>query len=694
MAQDLNSLLERLRQAEQRAQQAEQQLEPSTLLGLLEGCHELSLAIRVETNPTLTTQGDPTNPVNRRRPKRIIPWEDFPALQEGIWETLYEDPDFCTRRAFASKHQLELIRNDIRPIRSEIQLRDFERDTVDRFVRLILNEVHNNDRLRRSFKLHGDITFEDHNIGDTTSALGNPMEQLQTADSAPWPPSTPDRTQSTRPPTYRRRRNRRADQFCFHVISDEQRVPVYAVEHKAPHKLSLAEILAGLHEMDLENDVINTNGDSFEYYATRLVAAVITQLFSYMVDIGVRYGYICTGEALICLNITEDPSVVQYYLLVPNRDVADDDEHRLHRTAVAQVLAFTLNALQADPPPQSWYDAINQLDTWEVEYLNILQEIPESVRKEPPSSEYKPPPWKPVKRSPYNLRRRCRPSPQLSRRDQGDDDEDDEAGAPPSPSPFSSDSSRGARGGQGRGRGRGRGQGRGSGARGPKGTKSTKKGMQHEYCTMKCLSGLAERGPLDPLCPNVKEHGHLCHRLNAHDLTRLLSDQLSRDRENGFEQLHIVGRTGFLLKATLLSHGYTVILKATSAEQLPSLKQEVSAYHRLRSLQGRQVPVYIGDFAPQVSYWYHGQRMVHMLILSWAGVRAKKVMTQQDEPLFLQQRDEILSRIRACGVTHNDAEWRNILWNRETHGLVVIDFESPPKKPVIRDNRKRSRGQD
>lgn len=60
MAQDLNSLLERLRQAEQRLEQetqqreqAEQQLEPSTLLGLLEGCHELSLAIRVETDATL-----------------------------------------------------------------------------------------------------------------------------------------------------------------------------------------------------------------------------------------------------------------------------------------------------------------------------------------------------------------------------------------------------------------------------------------------------------------------------------------------------------------------------------------------------------------------------------------------------------------------------------------------------------------
>jgi hypothetical protein len=101
MAQDLNSLFERLRQAEQRAKQAEQkleqveqQLEPSTLFGLLEGCHELSLAIRVETDATLSTQGDPINLVNRKRPKRIIPWVEFLALQEAIWETFDETPIF------------------------------------------------------------------------------------------------------------------------------------------------------------------------------------------------------------------------------------------------------------------------------------------------------------------------------------------------------------------------------------------------------------------------------------------------------------------------------------------------------------------------------------------------------------------------------------------------------------------------
>jgi hypothetical protein len=167
-----------------------------------------------------------------------------------------------------------------------------------------------------------------------------------------------------------------------HVIAEEHRTPVYIVEFKVPHKVSLQELVVSLYEMDLDRDVINEDGDDFEYYATRLVAAVITQCFSYMVDMGVRKDKLDTGEALVYLYIPDDPSIVQFFLCVPNKDVVDDDEFRLHRTAVAQDLAFTLNALQDDHPSQSWYDAAKNLDTWKIEYLDILRDIPESVRKD------------------------------------------------------------------------------------------------------------------------------------------------------------------------------------------------------------------------------------------------------------------------------------------------------------------------
>jgi hypothetical protein len=68
-------------EAERRQGEAELRVQPNTLFRLLDRCHNsLSQAIRVETDATLTTQGDATDPVNRLYPKRIVPWLNFPQL--------------------------------------------------------------------------------------------------------------------------------------------------------------------------------------------------------------------------------------------------------------------------------------------------------------------------------------------------------------------------------------------------------------------------------------------------------------------------------------------------------------------------------------------------------------------------------------------------------------------------------------
>jgi hypothetical protein len=46
-------------------EEAERRLHPNTLFSLLDRCHDSpSQAIRIETDATLTTQGDATDPVN------------------------------------------------------------------------------------------------------------------------------------------------------------------------------------------------------------------------------------------------------------------------------------------------------------------------------------------------------------------------------------------------------------------------------------------------------------------------------------------------------------------------------------------------------------------------------------------------------------------------------------------------------
>ncbi|KAJ5847121.1 hypothetical protein N7534_010790 [Penicillium rubens] len=378
----------------QAREKAEGRVQHNTLLGLLDRCHiSLSQAIQVETDAALTTQGDATDPVNRLYPKRITPWCEFPDLQEKIWKKFDRIGTFTSRPLFPSNEQLDYVATNIqaRPIYSEASIRNFERETVDIFVEKVIEALRDDETLRREFGIKGRVTCYD---GAETS-LENSMEQMTLQNARSPEPLANTRhgrkaTQNPRTPSTPQKRNRRANQFCVHTVANERKEPVYAVEFKAPHK----------------------EGDTFEYHSTRLVAAVVTQIFSYMIDSGLQYGYICTGEAFVFLRIPEDPTVVQYYLCVPNQDVQANDQYRLHRTAVGQVLAFTLQALAAKAPSQKWHDtAHDKLSTWKVEYLDILREIPETVRTQGrPTSNYRPSHWKfEPKRHNTRSRARCQP---------------------------------------------------------------------------------------------------------------------------------------------------------------------------------------------------------------------------------------------------------------------------------------------
>ncbi|KAJ5193141.1 hypothetical protein N7449_004367 [Penicillium cf. viridicatum] len=304
---------------------AEQRLQPNTLLQLLDRCHNtLSRAIRVGTDATLTAQGDATDP-------------------EQVWEKFDHTGTFTARPLFPSDTQIDYVATNIQnsAIYSEAFLRNFERDTVDNFVEKVVNALRDDEHLRHDFGLE-QLNFQDARTPQQPAnrrqergrGRGRGAAQRQKKDGSS------------------RRRNRRADRFCVHLVADERQLLVYAVEFKAPYKVTIPELVAGLHQMDLASDVIDQHGDSFEFYATRL--AVVTQIFSYMIDSGVRYGYICTGEAFVFLHVPrDDPTVVQYFLCIPNQDAQPDDELRLHRTAIGQVLEFTLQALGTEAPLKS-----------------------------------------------------------------------------------------------------------------------------------------------------------------------------------------------------------------------------------------------------------------------------------------------------------------------------------------------------
>jgi hypothetical protein len=239
----------------QAREKAEGRVQHNTLLGLLDRCHiSLSQAIQVETDAALTTQGDATDPVNRLYPKRITPWCEFPDLQEKIWKKFDRIGTFTSRPLFPSNEQLDYVATNIqaRPIYSEASIRNFERETVDIFVEKVIEALRDDETLRREFGIKGRVTCYD---GAETS-LENSMEQMTLQNARSPEPLANTRhgrkaTQNPRTPSTPQKRNRRANQFCVHTVANERKEPVYAVEFKAPHKVTIPELVAGLHEIDL-----------------------------------------------------------------------------------------------------------------------------------------------------------------------------------------------------------------------------------------------------------------------------------------------------------------------------------------------------------------------------------------------------------------------------------------------------------
>jgi len=151
--------------------------------------------------------------------------------------------------------------------------------------------------------------------------------------------------------------------------------------------------------------------------------------------------------------------------------------------------------------------------------------------------------------------------------------------------------------------------------------------------------------------------------------------QLARDRDSNCEPLYIQGARGALFKLALASHGYTVAAKGTISTLIPYLRHEATVYKRLRSLQGVCIPVCLGAIDLVRPYYNNGSQIVHMLFLSWGGTRIDRHIDRNNMCDVLAQATSSLQAIHRLGVLHHDAMPRNMLWNTEGGGVMVVDFE-------------------
>ncbi|KAH7024831.1 uncharacterized protein B0I36DRAFT_366739 [Microdochium trichocladiopsis] len=189
------------------------------------------------------------------------------------------------------------------------------------------------DATKRSFALGLGLTFDNH-PNALSDGADEPMQRRAVHDS----------------------NQLRADQVCVYKhdgVDRTQRSLAFVVEYKPPHKLTLPHLRVSLREMDIQQEVINRStiptdkGELFSYHADRIVAAAVSQTYHYMITGGLTYSYVTTGEAIIFLKIDwQSPEHLLFHLAEPRAEVLAHPDNAVHCTAVSQVLAFTLLAIE------------------------------------------------------------------------------------------------------------------------------------------------------------------------------------------------------------------------------------------------------------------------------------------------------------------------------------------------------------
>lgn len=461
-----------------------------------------------------------------------------------------------------------------------------------------------------------------------------------------------------------------------------QPVPVLVTCYRPPTRLSLNEILLGLRgSINVTDEIIWSLAVEAIYDMSKiLVVAVITQLYNHMLVVGTRFGYITTGEAYIFVEISaNNVDWVSYSVCVPRYDVESDPVTGLHRTAVAQVLAFTLRAMRAERMPAMWYHTAQRtVWKWQMNPDDIFNRMPPLLRKAKRDIEYVPESWTPfLGESPLRQRAQRMLWPGFRPRfneatfnDLGyfaffsshriepveepmDQDEDsvepaeesvDQTGEPVEPA---------------------------------------EERIEHRpFCTPECLSGLERLRNLDPDCPNFRYHGygHLSLQDFLDGLQKQLDDDVASENHANYRFLRRSGPYTVLLKVRLASHGYTLLLKGVIPSKVNHLLREANMYDELVGVQGFHVPVSFGMIRTQREVSNHTFGAFNNFMVFGGFPEGLMPLFQyvaagMDKQTIVNAVERAFEQIHRERVLHFDPEPRNLLYDARANMVIVADFE-------------------
>ncbi|EPE07414.1 phosphotransferase-like protein [Ophiostoma piceae UAMH 11346] len=657
--------------------------------------------VSVQKVTGLRSSGGLTDINARYYPRELRPWTAFPSLHNDTFaelHALFADEELFPSQVVIEQIQRDLSPS---PLADEEDLRPFElaaielraKDVISKYLlkqpqdvtRVIFRSNPYSLRKHQAMSTSPDRSpaqsprrgrSRSRNQGSRASSPAGRPASKRPATSPP--PGSPDRGSSKRSTS----RRIVPDRWCIAQNAANVRRPLFTVEYKAAHKAMpemLMKVLDGrpsdvtlfpdaaeaarlrkekserskLADTVLaENVHSETAGAAAETTestekarspspssntARNRTAQILIQAFHYMVDSGLAYSYVSTGESLILLYVdhAHDPSVLYYHLSVPKQEIrlpALQEESEDPATALLQTVAM------ARQTPIALVLTL---------ILLALQQTPLSFEAKRRAQE----------------RLKAFPDPYNNTAD--------EAGLEQAVS--------GVPAGQ---------EGDGSSSGGGDMVVTTALPPRQSYCTQQCLRGLRLGLALDGACPNVALHRGAgsanSHTLTPSGLLSAVVEQLAANLDSGCCALDGHGKfgaIGALFKVSLFPLGYTFVAKGVQDSDRECLDWEERAYQRLATLQGRVVPVCLGLVDLRRAYVLTGgARVSRLMLLSYAGETPQPDQVDEED---MWQLEDLL---RQHGVEHGDMRLANVLWNAEQQRPMVVDFD----RATIFAKRKRS----
>jgi hypothetical protein len=215
------------------------------------------------------------------------------------------------------------------------------------------------------------------------------------------------------------------------------------------------------------------------------------------------------------------------------------------------------------------------------------------------------------------------------------------------------------------------------------------------YCTHLCLLGLIAGQFTDLDCPNFDGHGladgSSDGRGGRHKIsyTKFL-DLVTNSFHQANEESHTV-ICGDVIKVTLSGYKYTFFCKRF--EHKPHMDHEVAVFDRLATLQGKHVPILLGQVSlrERVDGESSETRLIHYTLMSSAGVplAGSPELVGMDPEVLARKAGDIVRAFHARGVSFR-ATLRNTFFDQFQETVAVAGLGSarileprPPRRTGV-----------